>query len=53
MKLEKFIKNQFIIKIYINFFLRLKNINEISFEIKKLINNENIFFTLILKLYFL
>ena len=46
-------KSNLLSKIYIIFFLRLKNINEISFEIKKLINNENIFFTLILKIIFL
>ena len=46
-------KSNFLSKIYIIFFLRLKNINEISFEIKKLINNENMFFTLILKIIFL
>ena len=46
-------KSNLLLKIYIIFFLRLKNIKKISFEIKKLINNENIFFTLILKIIFL
>lgn len=40
-------------KIYIILFLRIKNLNAVNNELKKIIKKENIFFTLILKIIFL
>ena len=47
-----FNKSNIFKKIYIIFFLRLKNIDKVSTKVKKLTENQNIFFTLILKIIF-
>lgn len=47
-----FNKSNIFKKIYIIFFLRLKNIDKVSKKVKKLTENQNIFFTLTLKIIF-
>lgn len=48
-----FEKSNIFKKIYIIFFLRIKNLNSINSELKSMIKKQNIFFTLILKIIFL
>lgn len=48
-----FKKSNIYLKIYIIFFLRIKNLKAINEELNLIIKNQNIFFTLILKIIFL
>ena len=49
---KAFIKSTIYEKIYIIFFLRIKNLKNINLQLKLLIKSQNIFFTLILKIIF-